>query len=279
MYLAEIHGKLSRQTENQEDILTSNVFSFFKYSDRINLFYKFVKSLGLGISINDAFNAEFLFWPRFEDNTEPDLVIMIGDFYLLIEAKYHSGFGQETQSKEHQLIREIEGGIIESEELEKEFRMIIVTAHYSQKSDLLADIPEKHRGKIIWTNWQNIAFFLYQQIENNPNLSKENRLFANDLYELLVRKKLRNYEGSSALMVSFKALSINTGDIFFGARSSNYRGKFMGFMYILPIVPLVKLPTDNVFLQVERGYFNSLLSHELVIQPVDTIFLRRPDDE
>src|SRR5271157_4611599 len=121
MYLAEIHGKLSRQTENQEDILTSNVFSFFKYSDRKNFLYGFVQSLGLGISINDALNAEFLFWPRYEDNTEPDLVIIMGDFYLLVEAKYHSGFGQETQSKEHQLVREIEGGIIESKKLEKKF--------------------------------------------------------------------------------------------------------------------------------------------------------------
>jgi hypothetical protein len=29
MYLAEIHGKLSAENENKEDILTSNVFSFF----------------------------------------------------------------------------------------------------------------------------------------------------------------------------------------------------------------------------------------------------------
>ncbi|MFZ5855224.1 MAG: hypothetical protein ACOYZ6_00185 [Chloroflexota bacterium] len=279
MYLAEIHGKLSRQTENQEDILTSNVFSFFKYSDRTTFLYEFIRSLELEISINDALNAEFLFWPRFEDNTEPDLVIIIGDFYLLIEAKYHSGFGQETQSKGHQLIREIEGGIIESEKLGKKFKIIIVTAYYSEKSDLLVNIPEKHRRNIIWTNWQKIAFFLYQQIENNPSFSSENRLFANDLYELLVRKKLRNYEGSSALMVSFKALSINTGDVFFGARSSNYRGKFMGFMNILPIVPLVKLLTDNLFFQDQREFFNALLSEELVIQPVDIIFLRRSGNE
>ena len=34
MYLAEIHGKLSAKLERKEDILTSNVFSFFKYSNR-----------------------------------------------------------------------------------------------------------------------------------------------------------------------------------------------------------------------------------------------------
>jgi len=34
MYLAEICGKLSSKVEGIEDILTSNVFSFFKYSKR-----------------------------------------------------------------------------------------------------------------------------------------------------------------------------------------------------------------------------------------------------
>jgi len=34
MYLAELHGKLSQRIERMEDILTSNVFSFFKYSTR-----------------------------------------------------------------------------------------------------------------------------------------------------------------------------------------------------------------------------------------------------
>ncbi len=34
MYLAELHGKLSQRIERMENILTSNVFSFFKYSTR-----------------------------------------------------------------------------------------------------------------------------------------------------------------------------------------------------------------------------------------------------
>ena len=279
MYLAEIHGKLSRQTENQEDILTSNVFSFFKYSNRKSFLYEFVRSLGLEISIENALNAEFFFWPRFEDNTEPDLVIIIGDFYLLVEAKYHSGFGQKTQNREHQLVREIEGGIDESKRLGKKFRIIVVTANYFESSELLKDVPNQYRKSIVWINWQKIAFFLYQQIETNPSLSSENRLFANDLYELLVRKKLRNYEGSSALMMSFKALNANTGDIFFGARSSNYRGKFIGFMNSLPIVPLVKLSANDVFFRSQGKYFDTLLSDELMPLLPDTIFFRRSGHE
>ena len=133
------------------------------------------------------------------------------------------------QDKEHQLVREIEGGNVEAERMGKKLRVITVTANYSEKSDLLKDIPKKYRKSIIWINWQKIAFFLYQQIETNLSLSNENRLFANDLYELLVRKKLRNYEGTSALILSFKAIGTDVGEVFFGARSSNYRSKFIGF--------------------------------------------------
>ena len=34
MYLAELHGKLSSKVQKMEDVLTSNVFSFLKYSER-----------------------------------------------------------------------------------------------------------------------------------------------------------------------------------------------------------------------------------------------------
>ncbi len=71
MYLAEIQGKLSQRNENKEDILTSNVFSFFKYADRtIFLYHLITKSLGIDITKKDAQCAEFHFWPRYDDNTD-----------------------------------------------------------------------------------------------------------------------------------------------------------------------------------------------------------------
>lgn len=41
MYMAELRGKLSEKAEKQEDILTSNVFSFFKYANRQIFLVKF----------------------------------------------------------------------------------------------------------------------------------------------------------------------------------------------------------------------------------------------
>ena len=54
MYLAEIHGKLSRQNENMEDILTSNVFSFFKYTARQIFLFAFLQELRLDVTPEDA---------------------------------------------------------------------------------------------------------------------------------------------------------------------------------------------------------------------------------
>jgi hypothetical protein len=121
MYLAEIHGKLSSDNENKEDILTSNVFSFFKYTDREIFFYPFIKSLGLDISIDDCRRADFIFWPSYSDHTEPDLVILVGKYYLLVEAKYYSGFSKETPRLKHQIVREIDGGMAEAKSLDKDF--------------------------------------------------------------------------------------------------------------------------------------------------------------
>ena len=97
MYLAELHGKLPSRIERMEDILTSNVFSFFKYSTRHTFLKGYLEQLGFTISDQEAEYAEFIFWPRFEENTEPDLVIIVGNYYLVFEAKYHSGFGEETE--------------------------------------------------------------------------------------------------------------------------------------------------------------------------------------
>lgn len=69
MYVAELRGKLSRRLESQEDILTSNVFSFFKYANRQVFLKRFLAELGIQVSDEDAENAEFAFWPRYADGT------------------------------------------------------------------------------------------------------------------------------------------------------------------------------------------------------------------
>jgi hypothetical protein len=130
MYLAELRGKLSSRVERMEDILTSNVFSFFKYSSKDIFLKNYLNKLGFNISNLEAEEAEFRFWPVFEDGTEPDLVIMVGKYYLLIEAKYFSGFGKKTETTDDQLKREIKGGQLDAFSYGKEFYLIAITADY-----------------------------------------------------------------------------------------------------------------------------------------------------
>lgn len=275
MYLAEIHGKLSKDNENKEDILTSNVFSFFKYANREVFLLEFIKLLGLEISVPDVMNAEFHFWPTFVDKTEPDLVLIVGKYYLLFETKYHSGFGKETQDKKHQVVREIEGGKYEAQNLEKDFKIIAVTAHYSDKPEIKKDIPKEYLDDLIWINWQSIALMVYQQVEKNPSLPAETRLFANDLYELLVRKKLRNYEGVKVLSILPKKLRPKIKNIFFEASTASYRGAFLGFTITLPKLGLTQLNSDALFWHPQKNFFEELLHEGISIHPVETVFFMR----
>jgi len=64
MYLAELHGKLSSKIQRMEDLLTSNVFSFFKYSTR-EIFLKEY------LSLSSTFIAKFLTLKDTEDSQSP----------------------------------------------------------------------------------------------------------------------------------------------------------------------------------------------------------------
>ena len=49
MYQAELNGKSPSEICRMEDILTSNVFSFLKYSNRSIFLKKFLEKLGLNM--------------------------------------------------------------------------------------------------------------------------------------------------------------------------------------------------------------------------------------
>ncbi len=81
----------------------------------------FIRLFYLQVNTLLSLDALFYFWPEYEDGTMPDLVIVVGDYYLLFEAKYYSGFGRATKSSQSQLIREMIGGIAEAQYLGKQF--------------------------------------------------------------------------------------------------------------------------------------------------------------
>jgi hypothetical protein len=268
MYQVELHGKLSLSNEHSEDILTSNVFSFLKYADRAVFLYSYLQSLGISISRGDAHGAEFRFWPHFSDGTEPDLVIVVGDHYVLFEAKYFSGFGLGTETAGHQLIREIEGGRFEARSLGKQFHMIAITAHYSTCVDEFAHVPENMRSTIHWTNWQQVALTVESILDSETPMSLETRSFAEDLHRLLQRKDLRSYAGTK-LLEKLRKLTAHAGIVFFDASTADYRGSFIGFLGILKLTEPVGATPDSIFFGEHTTLFGDLFTFSGEIGELD----------
>lgn len=225
MLIAEIKGKLSSRTERMEDILTSNVFSFLKYADRAIFLKSFLDILNINLDDNELKKAEFIFWPCFEDYTEPDVVVIAGNYYILFEAKLYSGFGKESQTTKAQLIREIEGGLIEAKNLKKEFVLVALTEDYYFKKDKFKDI-EKYKTFLKWTNWQSISEMLLKLIEMN-NESLPNYLFAKDLYDLLDKKNLRAFRPFDS--ITYNQVDYFYEELFLPLKATDYAASFLGF--------------------------------------------------
>jgi hypothetical protein len=228
MYLAELRGKLSDNIKKKEDILTSNVFSFFKYSARDVFLKGYLRKLGFDVSDQQSREAKFTFWPRFEDKTEPDLVLIVGDYYLLIEAKYFSGFAAETQKTKAQLLREIDGGRREAKNNGKQFYLIAIAKDSYQREEQWKTIPPDLSSFCRWTNWQKVSWFLYDILDSNVPIRQEDRDFALDLYTLLDSKNLRGFQSFEGVSGNHMSLKTYTS-IFFDARTAKFRGDFVGF--------------------------------------------------
>ncbi|MBA7708143.1 hypothetical protein ES703_117035 [subsurface metagenome] len=241
-----------------EDILTSNIFSFFKYSTREIFLKGYLNKLGFNISNQEANEAEFIFWPRFEENTEPDLVLIVGDYYLLIEAKYFSGFAEESKKTKAQLLREIEGGKIEARNYGKDFRLIAITADHYYKENKFKIIPPDFIPHFKWTNWQSVSSFLYNILESSRDIKKQERDFALDLYNLLDKKNLRDFQGLNSLY-NISAFLKSCVFVFFEARTAKFRGDFIGFMHSLSFDKKIKPLRKTVFLSSQKKIFTPLL--------------------
>jgi len=246
MYLAELHGKLSPKIERKEDVLTSNVFSFFKYCNRTIFLKKYLEMLGFQISADDVNTAKFIFWPRFEENTEPDLIVRVGGYYILFEAKYFSDFGDGTSTNKAQLVRELEAGKLEAKNYNESFFLVAITADYCEKPERFQSIPSKFISLLKWTNWQKVTTLIQRVLESDELLTNEERGFAGDLYRLLCKKDLREYIGLEAFC-NRRYEPKMFGSIFFNAKTASYRGAFIGFCSCLSSETELKTPPYSIY--------------------------------
>jgi len=272
MYIAELHGKFSPQEERMEDILTSDVFSFFKYANREIFLHELLRTLGLDVCSQDLAGAEFNFWPSYEDGTQPDLVIIVGEYYLLFEAKLTSSFGRGTELSKYQLIREFENGRDEAQNQNKTFHLIAVTAHYS-KHKFLEDIHGYFDHEILWINWHQIALIIERILNENNLLELELRCMAKDLTSLLVKKNLRKFAGYQVF--DFKRLLQKTDySLFFDAKTAQFRGDFLGFEEVLKPITELHLIKRIFFDKYNRRLFDFVSENELLQTP-NLIFYKR----
>jgi hypothetical protein len=274
MYLAELHGKLSPKTERKEDLLTSNVFSFLKYSNREIFLKEYLRLLGYTLSQEAANNAKFIFWPRFAEGTEPDLVIIVGKYYILIEAKYFSAFDEESNLTRAQLIREIEVGKLEAKTNDKEFRLIAITADHYYKKEKFEVIPRDFMPLFTWTNWQTVTFFLEDVLEKETELPVEQISFVLDLHDLLDRKNLRGFRGCDCF-ANLHALTGCPDNIFFEAVTAIFRGSFIGFANSLSYSERMNPINKTIFWHKRSGFFISLIKVAR-LKPVNShVFFKR----
>jgi len=260
MIIAELYGKIPSKLENKEDILTSNVFSFFKYSDRLFL-KEYLNQIGIEVSENDAFEAEFLFWQKYDDGTEPDLIVICGKYYLLFEAKFYSDFSPKTSTVESQIDREIKMGNLSAKNENKEFVYIAITAEYYKDKNKYSKY-ENRNFKFIWTNWQIITNFL-EIIMTRQSLFQY-REYASDLFSLLVKKNLRSYIGIVNLNIDEKINFHNF--VFYNQNTSEFKGEFSGFIESLEQFAQI----GNYKKSFHNSYFNNL--HIFTINTYENIF-------
>lgn len=251
MLPAALNGKVPSSLLKSEDILTSNVFSFFKYTKRTTYLKSLLSFHAIYPTDEELKTAEFRFWPRYDDSTEPDVVIIVGNYYLLFEAKHLSDFGAETETRKGQVDREIEGGMNEARSLEKIFLFIAITSHYNKPKMTIDQFCCGDNAKIHWMNWQAVASLLLDILEKDSVIP--DRPFAEDLYHLLDKMKLRSF-------LSFHRINtevvIPPEHIFFSARSAQFRGDFIGFEKALGNGVHITAPVKWLFYQ--HQYFKGI---------------------
>lgn len=151
--------------------------------------------------------------------------------------------------------------------LKKEFRIIAITADYFNP-EIAQKIPTDARGQFDWINWHQIAFFLYQTLERSVHIASETRLFAEDLYNLLLKKKLRNFEGTRALS-EFQRLQELPESLFFIASTASYRGDFIGFLNVFENLKRNrKIEADIFFNKRTAVYYSYFSSFQEALKPL-----------
>ncbi len=215
MLEAQLHGKLTREQENLEDILTSNVFGSIKYVPFKKGLLPILRNTENDkgeYSLNDFKDIKdvtYKFWNWIPKNNsegcEPDVLITIthssgNKTIILVESKYLSGKSSEAMEKygpNDQLAREWKNLLLHTEKDTQKVTLILlyVTANicYPQseinesRQDFIKWLPNQNEPNIIWISWRKLTKLFFNS--KIPILA--------DVTKVLLKQGLKFYDGVS----------------------------------------------------------------------------------
>ena len=228
MTVAEIQGKLSSSGSNisdrLEDLLTADVFGCLRYIPFEKGFQRILtqaqcytdpeKRLSIKNS-NDDVSIEF--WPRLENNSEPDVLIRNGDHLIMVEVKYLSGksghYSDNQENKDNleaassdQLARLFQGLMSDKGNYPRR-SLIYLTAHrilpkndiesgYEALNSLSDGNRHIYKNYVYWLPWPEIYKTVAGLLKEDSQISDNYwRIVLSDIQDLLHRKGLRQFEG------------------------------------------------------------------------------------
>ncbi len=161
MFAAELAGKVAATKpphERMEDVLTSNVFSSFRYLDNSELLTQFLcrarNAEGKSLVIADIADFEITFWPKFRfvgtGYREPDVLITAQSFSgrkiaIVVEAKLDSGLSNVVESNEEKNEENNKEGFSLGHQLADQFCGLDCGAWLSQEiANTMAEADEKY---------------------------------------------------------------------------------------------------------------------------------------
>lgn len=216
MLQAELRSKLVNPQKNMhlsEDLLTSNVFGILKYLDNKRVLIDFIRSAinqeGKSIkNITGIVDWRYYFWPKFQNQIEPDLLIQ--GFLkkklvvnLLVEAKYRSNKNiyQERGSLTGDQLADELNSLLEREwstpgidkSRIKENYLVFVTNHFNipfheiVESNKLVKRYHQKQHRIYWTSWRDLPSIIDDNLKQCTKGQQEMLL---DLKKLLHKKRI-----------------------------------------------------------------------------------------
>jgi hypothetical protein len=210
--VAELRGKLdgyqtaagSRYVD-AEDPLTASIFESIEVMDReLALGRVLQEATGDVFSPKELAEAEFHYWMRdvkaFGDQTEPDLVVTVGNTLFLLEAKYRSGLGQADKEGKGQLKREYEGGIaLMHKKGLSQYRLVCVVGDASVL-DEIRRFQREIGDRVHCLQWQEIHRVM-AEAEELPGVDWRDLILATRCKELLERRRMASFRGFRHLQI------------------------------------------------------------------------------